>query len=77
MPKDRGEPPCETWENVRGNWEKHVGNWCLWEFPRHLVTSFQPASYIDGTTHKCRGIFIVFLALFSLRSDQKSQHKAR
>ena len=38
----------------------HMGNLQLRGFPKHLVTSFQPSSYTDGTTYKCQGICIVF-----------------
>ena len=60
MPKETGETLCETRGNVRGNEGKHVGNRCLPRFLRHLVTSSQAASNLDGTTNECREISIVF-----------------
>ena len=63
MPKETGETLCETQENVKGNGGKHAGNFHeVRGFLRHLVTSFQVASYLD----RCRGIF-----------NQKSQQAAR
>ena len=56
---------------------KHVHNCCFRGFLRHLVTSFQTASYIDRTTRKCWGISIVFHAHFSFWSDQESVHEAK
>ena len=62
MLKETGETLCETQENVKGNGGKHAGNFHeVRGFLRHLVTSFQVASYID----RCRGIFIIFPAHFS------------
>ena len=48
----------------KGNRGKHVENYHLWGFLRHLVTSSQVASYIDGTTRKSWGISIVFPRIF-------------
>ena len=79
MPKETGETLCETRGNVRGNGGEggHVGNWRLQGFLRHLVTSFQAASYIDGTTNECRGIFIVFPAHFPAHVVKQSEISAR
>ena len=46
------------------NTGEHVGNCRLLGFLRHLVTSSQAATYLDGTTRKCWGISTVFSAHF-------------
>ena len=53
MPKKAGETLWETQGNVRENGRKHVENCLLREFPRHLVTGSQAASFIEGTIHEC------------------------
>ena len=72
MSEETGETLCETHGNVRGNGGNHVGNWHLWRFLRHLVTSFQAASYIDGTTRECRGISIVSRTFFLVKRSEIS-----
>ena len=66
MHNGTGETLCETRGDVRGNEGKHVGNCRLRGFLTHLVTSFQPTSYTDGTTHEYEKMSIVFPARFSL-----------
>ena len=56
---------------------KHAGNCCLRGFLKHLVTSFEAASYIDRTSYERWRISIVFPTHFSLWSDQESVHEAR
>ena len=64
MPEKIKETLCETRGEVRGNAGKHVENCHLRGFIRHMVTSFQGSSYIDGTVLKCWRISIVFPAHF-------------
>ena len=66
MPEGTGETLCEIRGNVRGNEGKYVENSHLQGFLRHLVTSFQAASYMDEKTQKCWAISIVFPAHFYL-----------
>ena len=77
MPEETEETLCEIRGNVRGNEGKYVGNSRLQGFLRHLVTSFQTASYMDETTQKCRAISIAFPAHFYLWIDQEYQPEAR
>ena len=50
MPEGTGETLCEIRGNVRGNEGKYVEKSHLQGFLRHLVTSFQAASYMDEKT---------------------------
>ena len=66
MLKETGETLCETRRKVRENEGSNLGNCPLSGFLRHLITSFQAASYINGTTREDRGISIVIPPHFFL-----------
>ena len=75
MVEKTGEVLYETWGNVRRNGGKHMGNCRLRRLLRHLVNSFEVASYIDGTTHKCSdtNLHCFFRTFFLVKRSEEEE----